>query len=106
MAGPYIGPSWAAVPTGKYRGKQFYRIPVRVVLSNSRALTSVEHWTYVIAPSATAAANYVRDACGLRPETEIRAYGPKGGEIRRYVGWESAIGNRLLERAPVQESLT
>jgi hypothetical protein len=29
-------------------------------------------------------------------ETEVFAYGPKGGETRRFIGWFSAIGNALF----------
>jgi hypothetical protein len=53
---------------------------------------------FVLAPSATAAANHVRDTePGVydRPETEVFAYGPNGGEVYRYVGWYSFIGKRI-----------
>jgi len=80
-----------------YKGKRYYRVPV-VIRCNDivRCLTVAEYKTTVLARNATEAANYVRDEWAHRPETEVFAYGPKGGEVMRYVGWYSCIGNALL----------
>lgn len=99
----------AAVPCGSYRGRRFYRIPVRVQLNNSQQCRTVSEWTFnVIAPSAAAAANWAADRMRWRAETEIFATGPKGGIVKRYIGWHSAIGAELLDRTPraVQLELT
>lgn len=86
---------------GKYRGRNVYRVPVVVSCNDSRLLATVARVeTTVVAYSAAAAANWARDILATRPETEIRAYGPKGGEAYRYVGWFSAIGAALWGREP------
>ena len=82
---------------GFYKGRRYYRIPVRVRLNDSRSCRTVaEVIQFILAPSATEAANHVREIFASRPETEIRAWGPKGGEVDRFIGWESAIGHELL----------
>jgi len=47
----------------------------------------------------------VADEYRWRPETEVYAYGPKGGKVHRYIGWESSIGNALLGGGGRQGSL-
>lgn len=97
----------AAVPCGRYRGRQFYRFPVRVQLNDSQRLETATTLTFsVMAATAADAANWVRDQVATRPETEILAIGPKGGEVKRYVGWHSAIGAELFQpRGPAQLDL-
>lgn len=85
-----------AQKVNKHQGQQFYRVPVRVLLNNSTTLATAVRIVEVIARNAAEAANLVRDEYGSRPETEIQAYGPRGGKVCRYVGWESAIANELL----------
>jgi len=103
----------AARKIGMINGKPVYRVPVRIVCNNSQG--HVEEWldpptvlTEVIARSAAGAANFVRDLMGDTPETEITAYGPKGGEVYRYVGWESSIMYQMIrhQQAPQQLSLS
>lgn len=99
----------AAVPCGRYKGRRFYRIPVTVLLNNSQQCRTVSSWRFnVIAASAADAANWAADRMRWRAETEIHATGPKGGTVKRYIGWHSAIGSTLLDRAPraVQLELT
>ena len=86
-----------AIPCGAYKGRRFYRIPVAVSLNNSRALSSRVVRFEVIAPSAADAANWARDQFATRAETEVYAKGPKGGIVKRYVGWESAIGAAMFD---------
>jgi hypothetical protein len=84
---------------GTIAGRPVYRIPVRVACNDSRKLATVAEYFYrVIAYSAAGAANYIRDQFATRPETEVFAYGPQGGETYRYVGWESAIGSAMFDR--------
>lgn len=91
----------AAVPCGSYRGRRFYRIPVTVHLNDSRRCTTLAQLRFnVIAPSAADAANWARDRFATRAETEIYARGPKGGTVKRFIGWESAIGAELFDRTP------
>lgn len=78
-------------------GRRVYRIPVRVWLNDSTSCSTLETIDYsVTAHSAADAANYIRGLWDHRPETEIRAYGPKGGEVYRYVGFFSFIAGQLL----------
>lgn len=98
------GRNCAAVPIGRYQGKPYYRVPVLIRENNSRACrTEGIRWLTVYARGAAAAADYVRDRI-TRPETEIIAIGPKGGEAHRYVGWHSAIARAVLGagRGPCQ----
>lgn len=90
----------AAVPVGRFNGRPVYRVPVYIRENSSRhCATIAARWITVTAHGAADAANWVRDRVG-RPETEIIAIGPKGGEQHRYVGWHSAIARGLgLNRA-------
>lgn len=91
----------AAVPCGRYKGRRYYRIPVTVLCNDSRQLRTVSsHRFNVIAASAADAANWAADRVRWRAETEIYATGPKGGTVKRYIGWHSAIGSALLDREP------
>jgi hypothetical protein len=73
-------------------GVQVHRVPVRVLLNDSQRCETVGTLELeVLATSVADAANYIRHEFRTRPETEVIAYGPRGGEVRRYVGWESAI---------------
>jgi len=99
-----------ATPKGSYRGKKFYNVPVKVTFNNSAG--TVADWCNpptleftVLAPNAAAAANWAADQYRGIAETEVVAYGPKGGETHRFIGWESAIGHALLERQPKQLSI-
>lgn len=86
-----------AIPAGKYRGRMFYRVPVCVQFNDSRQCATIARLTvHVLAPSAADAANYMRDAYATRPETEVYAKGPRGAIVKRYIGWESAIGAALF----------
>lgn len=73
----------------------FYRVPVTVLFNSSRACATVGRKEFeVIARSAAEAANWVRDnepGVWDRAETEIHAWGPKGGHVERYIGWDSAM---------------
>lgn len=95
------GRNVAAVPCGRYNGRNVYRVPVYIRLNSSMACGTIATGWYVIqAHSATDAANWFRDRI-TRPETEIIAIGPKGGEVHRYVGWHSAIARGTLGAARV-----
>ena len=88
---------------GKHKGKKVYRFPVEAKL-NKGTFGTVDDWLnpgrevhLVVAYTAAAAADYVRELYAQRAETEITAYGPKGGKAAyRFIGWYSAIGNTLL----------
>lgn len=101
------GMNTAAVPVGRYKGRNVYRVPVLIRENNSRqCATTGLRWVSVLARGAADAADYVRDnMAGNRPETEIIAVGPKGGEVHRYIGWHSAIGRELMARGPQQLKL-
>lgn len=76
-------------------GQRVHRVPVYVVFTApmARVPGTVATIKYdVLAGSATDAANLVRDLWQDTPNTEVLAYGPRGGEVHRYVGWYSAIG--------------
>ena len=93
----------AAVPTGRYKGRPVYRVPVTVTVVDTVRLEEQSRAFTVLAPSAAAAANWAREHFAQIPCSNISAVGPRGGTVRRYVGWESAIGAALFApRAPVQ----
>ncbi len=97
----------AAVPAGRYKGRNAYRVPVLIRENSSRQCATVgTRWLIVLARGAAEAADYVRDRID-RPETEIIAIGPRGGLQHRYVGWHSAIARGLIGagRVPVQFNL-
>ncbi len=50
----------------------------------------------ILASSAAEACNHVRDLFAQQPQTSIVTFGPKGGKVERWVGWDSAIGAALL----------
>jgi hypothetical protein len=88
----------------KIKAKRLYRVPCRVFSNNSRMCATVLRAEFtIIAESAAAAANWIRDRLCFLPETEIWAWGPKGGEAYRYVGWESAIGSELIHHLTDEE---
>lgn len=79
-------------------GRRVYRVPVVVRFNDSRLCATVRSESFdVLAYSPYEAANWARAHVATRPETEVYAYGPKGGTVRRYVGWDSAIFARLCE---------
>jgi hypothetical protein len=93
----------AAVPAGRYKGCPVYRVPVTVEIVDTSSLDSERHAFTVLATSAADAANWARDRFAEIPCSNITARGPRGGIVRRYVGWESAIAARLFApRGPVQ----
>ena len=95
---------------GAIGGKPVYRVPVVILENSSRACETLRRREFtVLAWSAPDAANWARDnECDNRPETEVYAFGPKGGEAYRYIGWESAIGRAMEQQwdAPKQLTLT
>lgn len=67
---------------GKYRGKTYYRFPVRLTQSG----VGRDFWEHqievdIVAPSATAACNAIRDEFAAKVEhpTEFECLGPQGG---------------------------
>jgi len=98
----------AATLVGMYRGRKVYRVPVDVRLSDSRSdlletcgTIGTVH-TSILAHSAQDAANAIADEWRNRPETEVVAYGPKGGKTARYIGWYTAIGSAMFAERPAQ----
>ena len=83
---------------GVINNKRVHKVPVEIVMNDSRlcATVAVERIN-VLAWSATDAANWVTDRIA-RPETEIHAYGPHGGKVSRFVGWETAVGKMMFGR--------
>lgn len=85
---------------GSVGGRAVYRFPVRIIRANSYALLQSVETVSVLAHSGRDAAALVYRDLETRPETEIVAFGVKGGiAARRYIGWESAIGNQLAHDA-------
>lgn len=84
--------------------EKLFKVPV-VVKVNNPDLCDVEKKTlfWIIAKSAVDAANWVRDQLEFLPNTEVWAWGPKGGETYRYVGWQSAIGAEIFHPIPDEE---
>lgn len=94
---------YRALPHARVEGKRWYKVPVLIVRTESRTLTSTEQLVWVISRTAAEAANWVRDndAAGV-PETEIYAWGPLGGVVKRYIGWDTVIMQQVMDRAPTQ----
>lgn len=88
-------------------GKQrIFRFPVTLRLNDSRTLASTAIDFTVISTSAREAADWVKAQYGTRPETEIEVFGPKGGRAAyRFIGWESAVFNAMLEPKSTQLEL-
>lgn len=87
-----------AYPLGIVAGRMAYRFPVFVERESlGRTLRTVVERVTVTAYTAADAANYVADEVRARlsgnsaQPVSINAYGPYGGRVGRYVGWESAI---------------
>jgi hypothetical protein len=72
-------------------GVRVYRVPVDIDANNSRNLSTQRVRVYVDAPNTREALRLVREELADRPETELTAYGPRGGEERCYIGWTSAV---------------
>lgn len=89
---------------GKYKGKRYYRVPCKVVAADTQRLTHATIECEVIAPSARDAANYLAQGeYSLMPNSNIYAYGPRGGRTFRFVGYETAIYNAMrTPTMPVQ----
>lgn len=88
-------------------GQRFFRVPVRVRLNSSRACATLATLRFfVIAPSAAEAANWVRDnepGVFARAETEIDAWGERGGRQSRFIGWESAVGAAMFHQQRMRQ---
>lgn len=83
---------------GTCAGKKVYKVPVRVVLNDSyRCFTEAVYTGWVTACSARDAVAAVREVFHDRAETEVYAWGPKGGVERSYVSWNAAIGQGLRD---------
>jgi hypothetical protein len=99
----------AAHYLGRHKGKKVYRFPVKVVLNDSRNHRTwgnePEEWYQVTANTASDAVNYIRELYRFRPETEVFAYGPNGGETHRYIGWETCISAHLVAAVRRDEQL-
>lgn len=83
-------------PLSSYFGKRYYRFMVQLKQSG----ISWEHseTVEVIAPSASAACNLVKDEFAPLVErpTEIECLGPKGGSTGRFIGYESLIAAKMF----------
>lgn len=95
----------AAVPCGTAK-----RVPVRIQCNGSNQTELLRnygrepyHWVIVVAKTAADAANWVRDNLVTSPNTEIVAIGPKGGEVSRFVGYESFIGMEIARPCTARE---
>ena len=92
-----------AIPlAGNTKGKRYYRVPVAIEVLASASiggdpLTSDLRYEFtIIAKSAKEAANWTMDRVGTIPCVTVRAWGPKGGEVGLFHGWERSIGTRIL----------
>lgn len=92
----------AAVPVGKLHGRRAYRFPVRVTVTDPRTLASRDAWTIVLSQSGADAARCALDAVDRACTTAI-AIGPRGGQVKRFRGYESQVARRLLEATPPQQ---
>lgn len=91
-AGPKV-PRFASFK-GRYKGRRWYLVPVLVRLNDSQTLESRSVEFRILAAGPADAANYVLAAIN-RPETEVFAWGPKGGRVHRYSGWYAYIARNI-----------
>ncbi len=92
-------------------GRPVFRFPVKVTFGETAALHQVNHYpagvVHVISRSAREAADLIYAEVAHRPCTEIEVFGPKGGiAARRWIGWETAIGNQMFSTRPESTQLT
>ena len=79
-------------------GRKVWRVPVRVTVPDTvRVLGAdlLQAESSVLALSSTDAANWTADSWRHVPNANIAAFGPRGGRVVRFVGWESAIWRQL-----------
>ena len=90
--------TYRARQLGTLKGRKVYRFPVRVQCNSSHACATLATYVYEVDSfTAADAANHIRQLYATRAETEITAYGPKGGAAAyRFIGWESAIGHAMI----------
>jgi hypothetical protein len=86
----------AAQKVGRLNNRNVYRVPVYVRFNDSRQCATIAETgpVWITAHSAADAANYLNQEIN-RAETEVYAYGPKGGEVMRYTGWFSEISRTI-----------
>jgi len=78
--------------------KKLWKVPVVIKVNDSRLCGTIKEKTiWLIAKSPQDAANWVRDKLEFLPETEIEAFGPKGGIVHRYVGWHSTMSTGIFK---------
>jgi hypothetical protein len=86
-----------AIPHSEH--PKMWKVPVKIQIVDTVNLlvNDIEVRVMVVARSATDAANWVREHLKYIPNTHIVAWGPKGGEVHRHIGPESAIGAMILD---------
>lgn len=103
----FVGPRAVLLGTLRSRSngamRKVYRVPVRITTGMREAdlsggdPTTVEH--LIIAHSPADAAAWAETHLCPEPESEVVAFGPHGGKVRRWVGTYSWIWTALC-RAP------
>jgi hypothetical protein len=84
---------------GTLKGRRVYRVPVHVetVDTQSRDFHTESLITDVTAHNAADAADYVHERLAGIPNRTITAYGPRYGTVRRFAGYETAIGEEMAK---------
>jgi hypothetical protein len=88
---------------GKYKGEAYYRFTVRLTQSGlGRDFWEHQIEADIIAPSAIAACNAIRDEFAPLVEhpTEFECAGPAGGVTPRFVGYEPMIAAQMFACRP------
>ena len=113
-------PYFKARRLADYQGRRTYRVPVTIHVPYLRPLDALlaigrdgeELHTEIVAHSAAEAANHckalVLDAMGPEAQPfDLVAFGPRGGEVTRYAGWESCIVHGMWGAArPLYRQMT
>lgn len=81
---------------GKVGSQRVMRVNVRVEWQSGDMSWDSREF-YVLAKSAADAANWARDNMEWPPCTEITAWGPKGGVVRRWIGYESWVWRQWIK---------
>jgi len=89
-----------AVPTGRYKGRRFYRFVVKVTDGEMASILQENHYPVIArvsvhARSAREAVAHVRKDYVGKPCLTFETLGPRAGRYSEFQGWETAIAQTL-----------
>jgi len=94
-----------SIPHGKK--SRYKKIPVSIEITNPRyCITTFKAKTTVIAKGTKDALDWVQAHLIGVPNVNLTAWGPKGGEYERFVSYERAVGDALMQDLVKREKPT